>query len=61
MSKLLKERNDDVDLLSNEENLFSYVTLNRHPLNSLKILGGIVRKNSDKIFRWYRSQVHLFI
>jgi hypothetical protein len=53
-----KEKDEYIDLNANEDSFYSYVTLNRHPLNPLKILGGFVRKNSDKIFRWYRLQVN---
>ncbi len=59
MAKLTKEKEEYVNLDVNEENYFSYITLNRHPLNPLKMLGGFVRKNSEKSFKWYRVQVNI--
>jgi hypothetical protein len=57
MSRFSKEKDEYIDINANEESFYSYVTLNRHPLNPLKILGGFLRKNTEKVFRWYRMQV----
>ena len=46
---------DDIDLNYEEKNLYSYVTLNRHPLNPLKTLG-IFRKSDEIVEPWFRSQ-----
>jgi hypothetical protein len=59
MSKF-KEKEEYIDPNENEESFYSYVTLNRHPLNPLKILSGFVKKNTDKYFKWFRLQVTLY-
>ena len=46
---------EDIDFNYEEKNLYSYVTLNQHPLNPLKILG-IFRKSEETAVPWFRSQ-----
>ena len=56
MSKNLKNMGEDFYATSNERQYYSYVTLNKHPLNPLKILG-ILKKNDDTVYPWFRSTV----
>ena len=37
-----------------EGRLYTYATVNKHPLNALKMLG-VIKKNDDIIYPWFRS------
>ena len=58
MLKNAKSINRDFNFGSDEGQYYSYATLNKHPLSSLKILG-ILKKQDNVIFPWSRSSVNL--